>query len=47
MDPELYLTGVYVGSSVINSSTTHDIGLKMPLLQFVIDDCCEFFGTRS
>ena len=34
--------GVYIGSSVINSST-HDIGLKMPLLQFVIDDCCEFF----
>ena len=44
MDPELYLTRkVYIGSSVINSSTTHDIGLKMPLLQFVINDCCEFF----
>ena len=43
MDPELYLTEMYIGSSVINSSTTHDIGLKMPLLQFVIDDCCEFF----
>ena len=43
MDPELYLTKVYIGSSVINSPTTLDIGLKTPLLQFIIEDCCEFF----
>ena len=43
MDPELYLTEVYIGSSVINSSTTDDGELKPPLLQFIIDDCCEFF----
>ena len=43
MDPELYLIEMYIGSSVINSSTTLDIGLKTPLLQFIIDDCCEFF----
>ena len=47
LDPELYLTEVYIGSSVVNSSTVRDIGLKMPMLQFVIDDCCEFFFTRS